>query len=384
MNDFNIKTMDAKYLMNTYKKSICIEKGNGCYIYDEKGKKYLDLIGGIGTCTIGHADKDITKTIKEQSEKIINASNLFYTRPQILLAKKLTELSGLDKCFFSNSGAEAIETAIKLARKHTGKQKIIAMKGGFHGRTMGSLTATWNPEYKTSFEPLLLGFTHVEYGNIEDLKQKIDNETSAIIVEPIQGEGGIIIPELGYLKEIEQICKKTGILLIIDEIQTGNGRTGKYFCYQHENITPDIIALSKGIANGLPIGVTISKRHIDFKPKDHGSTFGGNSLCCAAALKTIEIIETLIPTIEDKSDYFIKKLKSIPQDKITDIRNKGLMIAMTLTVNTADIVRECAKKGLIINNIKTDIIRFLPPLTITKEDIDYAVEILDKVINKTP
>ena len=220
MTEIDIETMDSKYLMNTYKKSICIEKGIGCYLYDDKGNKYLDLISGIGTCTIGHSRKELTSTIKDQSEKIINASNLYYTKPQILLAKKLSELSGLDKCFFSNSGAEAIEAAIKLARKHTGKQKIVAMKGGFHGRTMGSLTATWNPEYKTSFEPLLSGFTHAEYGNIEDLKKNIDNDTAAVIIEPIQGESGIIIPQAGYLKKVEHLCRKTGTLLILDEIQT--------------------------------------------------------------------------------------------------------------------------------------------------------------------
>lgn len=379
----DIKEMDSKYLMNTYAKNICLEIGSGCYVYDDRGKRYLDLTGGVGTCTIGHGNSVLAKTISEQSKKMICTSNLFYSSPQVILAKKLSELSGLEKCFFSNSGAEAIEAAIKLTRRHTGKKKIIAMKDAFHGRTFGSLSATWNEAYKKPFEPLVAGFIHVDFGDIDAVKKEIkkDNDIAAVLIEPIQGEAGVIVPSQGYLKDLAGLCEETGTLLILDEIQTGNGRTGKYFCYQHEGITPDIVAVAKGIANGLPIGATIAKKGIDFSPKDHGSTFGGNALCCTAALKTIEILEKLIPQVEDKGNYFKSKLRSIPQDNIKEVRGQGLMIALELKHEVPDITDRCRKSGILINCIHGNILRFLPPLIITKEQIDFAVSVIDAVIN---
>ncbi len=376
----DIPKLTSKYLMNTYKRNICLEKGDGCYVYDEKGKKYLDLIGGIATCSVGHANPDIIKAVSNQSKKMINASNLFYTIPQVMLAKRLAELSGMSKCFFSNSGTEAVETAIKLIRKTTGKSKIIAMKGCFHGRTMGSLSATWNPKFKKYLGNLLSGFVHVDFGDIEALKKEIDKNTAAVMLEPIQGEAGIIIPPEGYLNKVDNICKENDVLLLVDEVQSGNGRTGKYFCFQHFNLDPDIVTVAKGIANGLPLGVTISKEGIDFEPGDHGSTFGGNNLCCAAALKTIEFIEELMPKVEEKGNYFISKLKTIKSDKIKEVRGKGLMIAVELNEKGENIVNKCAEKGLIINCVQKNILRFLPPLTITKGEIDIATEIIGEVI----
>ncbi len=365
------------HLMNTYKRNLYLEKGNGSYVYDINGKKYLDLIGGIATCSVGHSNPEIVKVINEQSNKLITASNLFCSKSQELLAKKLSELSGLNKCFFSNSGTEAVEAAIKLVRKHSNK-KIIAMKNSFHGRTFGSLSATWNPKFKNNFEPLLPGFVHVDFNNIKALKKEIDNKTAAVIIEPIQGEAGIIIPSEGYLKEVESLCKKNNVLLIIDEIQTGNGRTGKYFYYQHENVKPDIVTLAKGLANGLPIGVTISD--LDFEPGDHGSTFGGNDFCCNVALKTIDIIEELLPGVEEKGDYFTSKLSEIKSSKIKEIRGKGLMIAVEFFEEVEPIVKKSLENGLLINKVQKKVIRFLPPLTISIEEIDTGIEILKRAI----
>lgn len=376
----NASKLSSKYLMNTYEKKICLEKGIGCYVYDEKGKKYLDLTGGIATCSVGHSNKEVIKAMMNQAKKMINSSNLFYSTPQLLLAKKLSEISGLDKCFFSNSGTEAVEAALKLAKKHTGKKKIIAMKNCFHGRTMGSLSATWNPSYKKKFQPLVPGFKHVEFGDINALKNKIDGNTAAVVIEPIQGEAGIMMPKKGHLKEVEKLCKKNNVLLIIDEIQTGNGRTGKYFCFQTEGIHPDIVTVAKGVANGLPLGVTLSKKEIDFEPGDNASTFGGNSLCCAAALKTIKIIEKSMPEIEEKGGYFMSKLKAISSEKIKEVRGKGLMIGVELAQKASFVVDECAKKGLLVNCVHDNTLRFLPALTITKKDIDFAVEVLESVL----
>jgi len=376
----DIVEQDSEYLMNTYKKKICLEYGIGCHVFGKQGKKYLDLTGGIATCSIGHSNPKLVKAIANQAGKMINSTNLFYSKPQIELAKKLSKLSGLNKCFFCNSGTEAIEAAIKLAKNYSGKSKIIAMKNGFHGRTLGSLSATWNPKFKEKFKPLVPGFEHVEFGSIEALESKIDKSTAAVILEPIQGEAGVILPKKGYLKQVEKLCKKHNALMIVDEIQTGCGRTGKFFCFQHENVSPDIVTIAKGIANGLPLGAVISKKGIDFEPGDHGSTFGGNSLCCTASLKTIELIEKVLPQVEEKGKYFFSKLESIDSNKVKEVRGKGLMLALKLNEGAEKVSDECAKNGLLVNCIHGNILRFLPTLTITKKEIDFAVQILEKAI----
>ncbi|MBU0614972.1 MAG: acetylornithine/succinylornithine family transaminase [Nanoarchaeota archaeon] len=354
-------TMIDNHLMSTYNQEICIVKGLGSYVWDDYGNKYLDLIGGIATCSVGHANPIIVKAITDQSKSIITASNLFKNEPQLKLAKKLSELSGLKYCFFSNSGTEAVETAIKLALKHTNKSKIIAMKNGFHGRTLASLSATYKAKYKKPFTDWLNNVQHVKYGDITELKQAIDKNTAAVILEPIQGEAGIIVPPKDYLSKVQELCKATNTLLIIDEIQTGNGRTGKFFCFQHENIQPDIVTIAKGLANGIPIGATLSD--LDFDIGEHGSTFGGNQLSCQVALKTVEIMENNLKEIEKKGEYMQKKL---------DAYGKGLMLAFKL--NKPLTTKDFAKKGLLVNIIDNKIVRLLPPLTISYTEIDTAVK----------
>ena len=290
MESNKIKQLESEHIMQTYTRfNLVVDHGKGCYIYDKDGKGYLDFLGGIATCSVGHGNKEVAKAISEQAKKLINITNLYYTELQVVLAEKLSKLSSLKKCFFCNSGTEANEAAIKLAKKITGKKQFIAFEHSFHGRTAASLAATWKEKYKKPFEPLGLDVKFVKYNNIEDLEKVISKDIAAIIIEPIQGEAGVIVPEKGYLKKVKEICEKNNILMIADEVQSGTGKTGKFFAYQHENIIPDIVTLAKGLANGVPIGVCIS--NLDFDKGDHASTFGGNNISCAAANATIDYIQ---------------------------------------------------------------------------------------------
>ena len=373
MTPEGIMEKEKKYIMQSYRRlPILIDYGRGSYVYC-KGNKYLDFTGALGTSLLGHGNKELVAAIKNQALKIINSSNLYYTPPQVLLAEKLSKLSGLSKCFFSNSGSEAIDTAIKLARKKTGKKGIIATHNAFHGRTFGALSATWKPEYKAYCSPLLPGFSHIPYNDLEALEKAIDINTAAFIVEPIQGESGIIIPDKGYLKNVLEICNDKGALLILDEVQTGMGRTGKFFAYEHEKIKPDIVALSKGLANGLPIGVTIAGEGIDFEKGNQGSTSGGNSLCCVAALKTIEIIERkkLMENATAQGDYIIRN--------INGSHGKGLMIGIK-TENSQEKTLSALDKGLLINKCTENVLRMLPPMMIAKKECDYSIKIMGEIL----
>lgn len=379
-----IKEMEKKYVMQTYTRlNLVADYGKGCYIYDKNGKKYLDFLGGIATCTVGHGNTAVVKAISEQAKKLINITNLYYTEPQVILAEKLCKLSGLSKCFFCNSGAEANEAAVKLAKKITGKKKFIAFEHSFHGRTTGSLALTWKEKYKKPFEPLMPEVVFVPYDDVKALEKAVTSEIAAVIIEPIQGEAGIIIPSSGYLKKVKEICVKNKILLIIDEVQSGNGRTGKFFAYLHENVKPDIVTTAKGLANGVPIGVCISD--LDFDKGNHASTFGGNSLACAAANATIEYIlkNKLMENAVKVGNYFMEKLNELKKKHsvIKKVKGKGLMIGVELNSDKAkEIVEKCLEKGLIINNATDNILRFLPPLIITEKDVDKAVGILESVL----
>ena len=381
MNTQKIIELEKRHIMQTYTRpDFTIDHGKGCYAYDKEGKKYIDLVSGLATCTLGHGNKEFTKAVKKQIEKITNPTNLYYSEQQVVLAEKLAVLSGLDKCFFSNSGAEAAEAAIKLTRKHTKKIGIISTKHGFHGRTMGSLSATWKEKIRAPFKPLLESFKHVEYGDADAIEKEIDEKTAAVIVEPIQGEAGIIVPKEGYLKNLREICDKHNILLIVDEVQTGCGRTGKFFAYEHEKIKPDIVMLAKGLANGIPIGVTIAKEEVaaSFEKGDHGSTFGGNPVSCAAANYTVDYImnNKLIENAAKQGAYIIEKIKSLKNSNIKEIRGKGLMIGITIEGNAKEVVSKCNENGLLVNSPDDNILRLLPPLTIDKKTIDKAIKIL--------
>lgn len=385
MESDDIPTREKKYLMQVYSRMpLVVSHGAGSYLFDKDGKKYLDLVGAIATNSIGYGNRAVAKALADQSRKLINATNLYYTEAQVQLAEKLNFLSGLDKAFFCNSGAEAVEAAIKLARKSTKKKEILATTNGFHGRTFGALSATGKETIKKPFEPLVPHFRHIPYNNPAALKRAIGKETAAFIVEPIQGEAGIIVPDPNYLIQVWELCEEKDVLLIVDEIQTSL-RTGHWFAFQRPKISPDIVTLAKGIANGVPIGATLAKEGVAgaFEKGDHGSTFGGNSLSCAAALATLDFIEKndLILQAKLKGDYLFEQLISLNSPAVNEVRGRGLMAAVELKKdNAADIAKKALKKGLIVNKSTDKVLRFLPPLTITEKELDEGVQKLEKVL----
>ena len=387
MKASKVKQLEKKHVVQTYTRAgFVLEKGKDCYVFDKEGKKYLDLVGGIACTPIGHGNNYLASKVFEQAKKLLNVSNLYYTEPQVELAEKLAKLSGLDKCFFCNSGAEANEAAIKLARKYAGKTQIIVMSHGFHGRTFGALAATWKPKIKKPFTPLVPGFKFVKYNDVKAIEKAISKKTAAVMLEPIQGEAGIIVPDKDYLKKVSAICKKKKVLLVLDEVQSGNGRTGEYFCFKHSKIKPDIVTLAKGVANGIPMGVMIASNKVasGFGRSDHASTFGGNNLASAAANATIDFIlkKKLMKNAVKAGDYFINKLNQLKSNKksIKEVRGKGLMIGVELKEEVKPIVEKCYKKGFIINACGKHVLRFLPPLTIKKKQIDSVIKALGEVL----
>ncbi|MBU0994043.1 MAG: aspartate aminotransferase family protein [Proteobacteria bacterium] len=392
----NIIKQSDQVIAKTYARfPIVFEKGSGCTLWDSNGKAYLDFVAGIAVCNLGHAHPGVAKAISEQAEKLVHVSNLYYTIPQTELATLLTEKSFADRVFFANSGAEANEASIKLARKYysdkgeKGRHRIITMEKSFHGRTMATLTATGQDKIKQGFSPVLEGFDYVPFNDIEALKSRLDpSVTCAVMLEPVQGEGGIRVPAPDYLKQVRKLCDDTGTLLIFDEIQTGLGRTGKLFAYEHFGIAPDIMTLAKALGNGLPIGAMLAKDHVmeAFGPGSHASTFGGTPLVCAAALEVVKILSQgrVIENGRKAGAYFKEQLMSLKEkyNVIEDVRGIGLLLGLKLKIKGVDIVKSCYEKGFIINCIQDKILRFIPPLVIATEEIDRLVECLDDILGK--
>lgn len=384
-----------KYIMNTYKRlPLFIVKGRGNRVYDGEGKEYLDFVSGLAVNNIGHCNPRVTVAFQKQAQRLVHTSNLFYTEPQVKLAKLLVENSFADKVFFCNSGAEANEAAIKLIRKYssekeTGRYEIITALDSFHGRTMATLTATGQDKFHKGFEPLVPGFSYVPFNDITAMEKAINDKTAAVMIEPIQGEGGVNIPDKDYLKRLREICDFNGILLALDEVQTGIGRTGKLFAYQHTGIEPDIMTLAKGLGGGLPIGAMLAKDHVAsaFTPGTHASTFGGTPLVCSAAVEVMKILtedEIILDNCRRMGSYLVDELNDLKlkyPDIIKDIRGKGLLIGMELNIAGEDVVRECLKKGVIINCTMERVLRFLPPLDISRPDIDKVIETLTEVFD---
>lgn len=384
-----LETENKSYHVNTYKRfNVEFVKGDGVYLFDKAGNKYLDLLCGIAVTGLGHKNSKLIGAAINQINKLWHVSNLFESTPQETLAKNLVDKSGLSKVFFCNSGTEANEAAIKFARKFgKGRSTIITASGGFHGRTMGSLSASAQEKLWEGFQPLTPGFKNIPYNNIEAIKDKIDESTIAIMIEPIQGENGIIIPSHNYLNEIRSLCNEHDLLMIVDEIQTGFGRTGKLFAYQHNDIIPDIVTLAKGIANGLPLGgVLVSDKVAEaITPGSHGSTFGGNPISIAVANKVIDLLnDEVLNNVVQMGNLLKSKIEELEIQEIIEVRNKGLMFGLKFH---SDIDVKALAQNLLNNRIVTgtagdNVLRLLPPLIIEEKHIDHFVYILKDLFKK--
>ena len=386
----------SEFLMKNYNPlPVSFVKGEGSWLIDDRGERYLDALGGIAVCALGHSHPSLSEVISEQSASLMHTSNIYRIASQEELAKKLVIHSGMSNVFFCNSGAEANEAAIKLARLYASKRKIsnphiVVMENSFHGRTMATLSATGSKRVHQGFAPLVPGFKHIPYNNIEVLKSTVDAEKNivAVMIEPIQGEGGIIVPDKDYLKKIRSICDENNLLMIVDEVQTGMCRTGKWFAFRHENILPDIITIAKALGNGVPIGACLARGESSklFQPGSHGSTFGGGPFVSSIALKVIDILE------KHKMDEYAAKLGSYLIDKfkkslegtqgIVDIRGKGLMIGIELEKDCPNLVEKALENKLLINVTSGKVIRLLPPLIMNEKEADQVVSILTSILKK--
>ena len=389
-----IKQAD-QVIMGTYKRfPIVLVKGLGTRVWDSTGKEYLDLVAGIAVCNLGHSNARVIEAIIRQVEKLTHVSNLYYIEPQIRLAKLLVDNSFAERVFFCNSGAEANEAAIKLARKFAhenfdgNKFELICMRNSFHGRTLATVAATGQEKFHKGFEPLPEGFRFVPYDDLAALEAAIGDKTCGVLLEPIQGEGGVIIPSADYLRGVRDICDRHGLLMILDEVQTGMGRTGRFFAYEQTGIKPDILTMAKALGNGFPVGamLTTDKVAAAFVPGSHASTFGGNPLAMAAACAVVETLlqEGILENCRAMGAYFLDQLAGLIRkySAIKAIRGRGLMVAMELHGPGEEIVLKCLKKGLLINCTNGNILRFVPPLIISAGDIDQAVGILDEVMRE--
>lgn len=388
-----LMALSDKYIMATYKRfPIVLVKGAGARVWDSNGKEYLDFVAGIAVCSLGHSHPKVAAAIQRQVEILTHVSNLYYIEPQINVARILVENSFADRVFFCNSGAEANEAAIKLARKYAyenmagEKYELITMKDSFHGRTLATVTATGQTKFQVGFSPLPEGFKYAPFNDIPALEEAITEHTCGIMLEPIQGEGGVIIPDDEYLRNVRKICDDRGLLMILDEVQVAMGRTGTLFAYEQYNVRPDIVTLAKAVGNGFPVGVMMATNKVAsaFQPGNHASTFGGNPLAMAASLATIDTImnEGVLDNVKRVGSYFMRRLHELKNKcpVIKDIRGRGLIIGVELTVEGANIVKECMERGVLINCTGGNVLRFVPPLIIAEEDVDFAVEILGKVL----
>ncbi|UCD27218.1 MAG: aspartate aminotransferase family protein [Candidatus Bathyarchaeota archaeon] len=383
--------LEEKLMANVYaKRPIVITRGKGALVWDINAKEYIDCTGSYGVCIVGHSHPKVVEAVKRQAETLISCHSSFYNDARSKLLQKITQISpkSLNRVFLANSGAEAVECAIKLARKFSGKPEIIAMMSAFHGKTMGALSATWDKKYREPFKPLVPEFKHVPPDNLQKVKKAITDKTAAIIVEPIRGEGGVRIPPNGFLPGLREICDKTGVLLIFDEVQTGFGRTGTIFACEHWNVVPDVLCVAKSVAGGLPLGITLAKENVmsSLKVGEHTTTFGGNPLVCAGACAAIDVLleEKLSERAATQGRYFKRKLELLQaRHKIVrEVRGLGLMIGMELRFDVLNIILKSADRGVLILDAGRNILRFLPPLVIEREQIDRVINTLDTVMEE--
>ncbi len=386
-----------RYLMQTYgRQPVVLIKGRGMKVWGADGREYLDFVGGIAVNVLGHCHPKVVVALQKQAQRLLHVSNLYHIEPQIKLAKLLCVNSFAAKVFFCNSGAEANEAAIKLARKyskeHYGQDRfeIITALSSFHGRTLATVTATGQEKFQKGFEPLMPGFKYVPFNDISALESAIDSRTCAVMLEPIQGEGGVKIPAEDYFNKVRQLCDRHGLLLILDEVQTGMGRTGRLFAYEHYGIFPDIMTIAKGLGGGAPIGAMLSSAKVAaaFQPGTHASTFGGNPLVCAAAIATLETIledGIILEHCVRMGRYLLKRLSELKgsyPDRIIALRGSGLIVAMELTGDGSSVVKACLERGVLINCTAGNVLRFTPPLIVEEKDIDHLIDVLEEVLEK--
>jgi acetylornithine aminotransferase len=384
-------------IFKTYKRfPLVLTRGSGCTLWDEGGKAYTDFVAGIAVCNLGHAHPRVTEALCAQAQTLWHVSNLFYTLPQTELAEWLVRHSFADRVFFCNSGAEANEAAIKLARKYfkdagePERFRVVSMEQSFHGRTMATLSATGQEKIKHGFDPLLDGFDFVPFNDPAALRERVGTATCAVMLEPVQGEGGVRCPSPGYLKEVRAICDERGVLLIFDEIQTGMGRTGRLFAYEHFGVTPDIMTLAKALANGLPMGAMLARETVGsaFGPGAHASTFGGTPIVSAAAREVCRIMESegIVDRCRSTSEHFRARLERLRERHpvIEEVRGLGLLLGLKLRTGGDPFVQRCMERGFLINCVQGDILRFVPPLIVTPAEIDRLIECLDRLFAETP
>jgi acetylornithine/LysW-gamma-L-lysine aminotransferase len=380
----NIQELEEKYELAVYpRRDIVVVRGRGARLFDENGREYIDCAANVGVSNIGHGNEAVARAVHDQYLTLGNCYSMFYNPVRAHLAEKLASLApgNLNKVFFCNSGAEANEAAIKFARSSTGRQEIIAAMRGFHGKTMGALAATWGPEYQKPFAPMLPGLKHVPYNNFAKLEAAVDENTAAVLLEVVQGEGGVRIGDKAYFQKVRQICEAKGVLLIIDEVQTGFGRTGTMFACE-QFVVPDMLCLAKSLAGGIPMGAVLCNDRIKVPVKSHTSTFGGNPTACAAALASVDVIEKegLVEKSKILGDYFLQELRRIESDKIREIRGLGLMLGIELKEKAGPYVQKLMEKGVIVLLAGATVIRLLPPLVITKEEINTVVGALKYIL----
>lgn len=386
MNTNELIKIEDDYFINTFtRQPIVLDHGDGVKVFDIDGNEYLDMFAGIAVNALGHNHPKLVKAIQDQASKLIHISSIYYNEPALIYAKKLIDKTCFDRIFYANSGAEANEGAIKLAIKYTGKSEIISTIESFHGRTSMTLAATGHEDYQEPFKAILPnGFINVEYNNIDAIKDAINENTAAIIIEPIQGEGGVNIPDKNYFKEIEKLCKENNIVLIVDEVQTGFGRCGTLFAHELFDIKPDIMTMAKGIGGGVPMGGILATEKVAgaFVPGDHGTTFGGGPLVCAAANAVLDVFdeENILDNVNEVGDYFLSELKKLNKDTVADVRGKGLMIGVELTKPGAEYVDKFRQAGFLINCTAGNVLRFVPPLIITKAEIDEFIKAFDEIL----
>ncbi|MDQ1238564.1 MAG: acetylornithine/N-succinyldiaminopimelate aminotransferase [Thermodesulfobacteriota bacterium] len=395
MLDEDFVTMNKQYVFDTYGRApIMLVSGRGCRVMDSKGREYLDFIGGLAACPLGHAHPKLTEAIAGQAGRLIHVSNLFYIEPQIRLAKLLVENSFADKVFFCNSGAEANEGAIKMARKYFhdrgqhDRYHVVTMENSFHGRTLATLAATGQSKYRRGFEPETPGFSHVPFGNIDALRNAVTKATAAVILEPIQGEGGVRVPPSDFMQKVRELCTETGCLMILDEVQTGMGRTGKLFAHEHFGIAPDVMTLAKGLAGGVPMGAVTAVDGVAscLSPGTHATTFGGNPLAAAAGIAVLaELLKDgFLEQVTSRGEYLRSRLKDLALQHpiVKEVRGLGLMMAIELAVPGAELAAAMREAGVLVNCTAETVLRFLPPLIVSEDEIDEMIGKLDGELRK--